>query len=466
LEELPALVKAPGEMVRRAAAGLACDALVCLLSPPTLVAAAPGGGSPGASGPGANGNGNGDGVAAVPAPDGDGDAMLLPTSLRRLRAQAAAFLETLAQEFDASTGVMYEAARARAPAGGDAAAAAPPPPPPPEADVFAAEGDGQLIDGDEDDDEEDGDGDSVLVQGEEEGAMEVDPGDGDGGAAAAAALRAATAQVAFVTELAVQLLSSTTSAASPWLVRVLPSLLRLQELVPSEQQAVSLAARKALVAFKYQPLGPGDAGAALAALERGARAELWPERAASLGVMQYFWFRHALLVGREGTRRVLGAVLARLSDDKLEVRGLAAATLSGLLRGLPEAEAEALRRRSLARAAELFPGRRRRRVGGGGGAAAAAPPPPAPLPERHGAALALQAFVLSSPYDVPPWLPDVLMALVRLASEPAPIRCAPRKHSASASPRCPAAAAPFFRFFVVVRSRPLPSSALCPAAPP
>ena len=28
----------------------------------------------------------------------------------------------------------------------------------------------------------------------------------------------------------------------------------------------------------------------------------------------------------------------------------------------------------------------------------------------------------SSPYDVPPWLPSVLMALVRLASEPPPVR--------------------------------------------
>lgn len=38
----------------------------------------------------------------------------------------------------------------------------------------------------------------------------------------------------------------------------------------------------------------------------------------------------------------------------------------------------------------------------------------AALAERHAAVLGLKAFVLSSPYDVPPWLPDVLMALVRL----------------------------------------------------
>ena len=44
------------------------------------------------------------------------------------------------------------------------------------------------------------------------------------------------------------------------------------------------------------------------------------------------------------------------------------------------------------------------------------------LAEKHGVVLGLKAFVLSAPYDVPPWLPEVLMALVRLAVEPPPVR--------------------------------------------
>jgi proteasome activator subunit 4 len=36
--------------------------------------------------------------------------------------------------------------------------------------------------------------------------------------------------------------------------------------------------------------------------------------------------------------------------------------------------------------------------------------------------LGLKACVLSTPYDVPAWLPGVLMALVRLAPEPPPLR--------------------------------------------
>lgn len=42
--------------------------------------------------------------------------------------------------------------------------------------------------------------------------------------------------------------------------------------------------------------------------------------------------------------------------------------------------------------------------------------------ERHAALLGLRAFVLTSPYDVPAWLTDVLMALVRAAGEPAPMK--------------------------------------------
>lgn len=42
--------------------------------------------------------------------------------------------------------------------------------------------------------------------------------------------------------------------------------------------------------------------------------------------------------------------------------------------------------------------------------------------EKHAVVMGLKACVLSAPYDVPLWLPDILMALVRSASEPNPIR--------------------------------------------
>ena len=93
-----------------------------------------------------------------------------------------------------------------------------------------------------------------------------------------------------------------------------------------------------------------------------------------------------------------------------------------------EPAAAELRQQYLSAAAALTPARQQRRrqaayavkaaaVGGPGSSGSSSG-----LAERHAVVLGLRAFVLSSPYDVPPWLPDVLMALVPLAAEPPPLR--------------------------------------------
>lgn len=40
--------------------------------------------------------------------------------------------------------------------------------------------------------------------------------------------------------------------------------------------------------------------------------------------------------------------------------------------------------------------------------------------------LGLKAFVLAHPYDVPQWLPDLLLLLVRASLQPAPIKTSVR----------------------------------------
>ena len=65
--------------------------------------------------------------------------------------------------------------------------------------------------------------------------------------------------------------------------------------------------------------------------------------------------RHCFLLGPAGTAQVQAMVVAMLEDAKLEVREMAATTLSGLLKGLPKSEAEALRRSFIERALQLFP---------------------------------------------------------------------------------------------------------------
>ena len=57
-------------------------------------------------------------------------------------------------------------------------------------------------------------------------------------------------------------------------------------------------------------------------------------------------------------------------------------------------------------------------VAGSGGDGAAA--------DAHATVLGLKAFVLAAPYDVPPWLPEVLLALVRAAGQPPPVKTSVR----------------------------------------
>lgn len=107
---------------------------------------------------------------------------------------------------------------------------------------------------------------------------------------------------------------------------------------------------------------------------------------------------------------------------------MAAATLSGMVRGMTPAEAAALRERLVAQCASLFgpgPGAAGRRRGaplpprGGPGGGAGAAGAGAAGAQQHAVVQGLKAFVLSSPYDCPLWMAPVLMALVAAATSSA-----------------------------------------------
>jgi hypothetical protein len=78
--------------------------------------------------------------------------------------------------------------------------------------------------------------------------------------------------------------------------------------------------------------------------------------------LQYFWFRHFFLLGSPESLALQQLVVAGLADAKAEVQEVAAATLSGLLKGLPASEADAIRSDLLKRHAALFPARRRKKT--------------------------------------------------------------------------------------------------------
>lgn len=270
----------------------------------------------------------------------------------------------------------------------------------------------------------------------------------------------------------------------PLLAALLPATLALQELSGPGLQQLASEAKSAFTQYKYLPLSERYVpGIATALLYAGA-SDAWSSRAAALVMLQVFWFRHCFLLEPGCMRRLQVSVVAqpfpgtflrhiptfpdlgkcslptqpaplffkhaprlcvcstynslylsgttpqdfivsRLQDSKVEVRSLAAATLSGTIKALPRGEVDALRAALLFRTAVLFGGHAGDRRGQRHAAAAAGSTGSrdgdTAMADASAAVQGLKAFVLSSPYDVPPWMPDVLMGLVAAAGRGSPL---------------------------------------------
>jgi proteasome activator subunit 4 len=222
---------------------------------------------------------------------------------------------------------------------------------------------------------------------------------------------------------------------------LLPAVLRVQE--PPDRD-FALVAKRTLTYLKYIVFPRDTLGVVVAGLLEGLRDPQWHARAASLKFTQAFAFRHAFILTADEMAALRDEVIARLTDSQIEVRLLAGDTLIGFLKGVGAValSAETLRGRCLAAAAP--PPRKKRRAAAATAVIAVAAPGAAPgaagagggvaleagaetgagseMLRRHGAVLGASACVLSSPYDVPMWMPEMLEALARWAGEPSPVK--------------------------------------------
>ena len=170
-------------------------------------------------------------------------------------------------------------------------------------------------------------------------------------------------------------------------LRILQRLLALQEATANEGSVVQMEARAALVVARYVPFfSTHEANAALDAVRavvESSSSSQWAPRAAAVVFLQTLAFRCAPLLDERG---VLEVARTALRDAHTEVRDAACTTLSGVL---------AMGR---VRAREwLLSG------------------DTADVLALQGV-LARRALVAAWPYDVPPWMPAVLMELSRAAS--------------------------------------------------
>ncbi|CAI5499281.1 unnamed protein product [Closterium sp. Naga37s-1] len=209
----------------------------------------------------------------------------------------------------------------------------------------------------------------------------------------------------------------------PTIVALLPSLLSIQEPPNTD---LSLLAKQCLAYTKYLPLSATAVPAAAAAVLAAAQSGNWKERAAALSFCQSFVFRNGFLLSTSDLSSLREAVITCLQDPQPEVRDMASATLAGLFKAAPQGDTwpAAIRQgfvQSAASTLKASRAARRRAIGGKSLDAESAAKAAARMVKMHGSALGLAAAVRSAPYDVPLWLPDVLLSLASLAQEPAPV---------------------------------------------
>jgi len=227
----------------------------------------------------------------------------------------------------------------------------------------------------------------------------------------------------------------------PTVISILPLILQVQEVA---DQDFAAQAKKALVLLKYVIMPENVLGSIVDSAETSVGHQFWHTRAATLNYLESFAFKHTLILRPALTARLRICVFKLLSDPQLEVRTHASATLSGLLRLADEDFVKEVESKSLAGAAEAqaFAAHERKRqrlkrnasgpalslqskgaTTGATTGAQAGKVEGSSLAERHGTLLGLRALVLTAPYDVPEFLPQVLVALSKSASEPpGPIR--------------------------------------------
>uniref|UniRef100_A0A3Q0SVQ3 Proteasome activator subunit 4 n=1 Tax=Amphilophus citrinellus TaxID=61819 RepID=A0A3Q0SVQ3_AMPCI len=162
----------------------------------------------------------------------------------------------------------------------------------------------------------------------------------------------------------------------------------------------------------------------LSVLQEIAGSSSWHARYTVLTYLQIMVFYNlfTFMSDQKAVNDVRALVIKLLEDEQLEVREMAATTLSGFLQcnflsmdAPMQAHFEALCKTRL-------PKKRKRELG-----SIVDTIPSADLVRRHAGVLGLSACILSSPYDVPTWMPQLLMDLSAHLNDTQPIEMTVKK---------------------------------------
>ncbi|XP_042364278.1 proteasome activator complex subunit 4B [Plectropomus leopardus] len=175
-------------------------------------------------------------------------------------------------------------------------------------------------------------------------------------------------------------------------------------------------ARTCLSLMSQGLLYPEHIPLVLAALEEMAGSRSWHARFSVLTYLQIMVFYNlfTLLSVPAEVLRIRKLLMQLLLDEQLEVRDMAGTTLSGLLQCQFFPLDSSLQTQLQTLSQTLLPKAR--------GELASTD-----LVRRHAGVLGLSACILSSPYDVPNWMPQILMDLSDHLNDPQPIEMTVKK---------------------------------------
>ncbi|XP_068183158.1 proteasome activator complex subunit 4A [Antennarius striatus] len=162
----------------------------------------------------------------------------------------------------------------------------------------------------------------------------------------------------------------------------------------------------------------------LSALQEIAGSSSWHARYTVLTYLQIMVFYNlfTFMSDQKAVNDVQALVIQLLEDEQLEVREMAATTLSGFLQCNFLSMDAPMQTHFEELCKTCLPKKRNRQLG-----SVVDTIPSADLVRRHAGVLGLSACILSSPYDVPTWMPQLLMDLSAHLNDTQPIEMTVKK---------------------------------------
>jgi len=212
------------------------------------------------------------------------------------------------------------------------------------------------------------------------------------------------------------------AALVPHLHVLLPQLFSVPEMDPEDDELAALCFT-ALGHASQAVLPKSHMGAYLNATLDATSDTSWHARRRALIFLQVLSFRNLYLIPRE---RVVEAVISLVKDEQLEVRELAAVTLSGMIRcGIAST---GLKEEFILMAKTKIRKVRRRKAGKDGSTAKPlTAEEKAAVIRRHAGVLGLYALITANPYSIPDWMPSALVLVSDCINDPEPIKASVKK---------------------------------------